>query len=510
MKAYTSRNSYDERDRYTGVREQMGQVRLDSEANLQVDIARVDARRRSGDLAEGSPDDGFRITDTHLLDPVLSLDGWTAVGLDDDDERVITPQLRLVRRDPDTLPHVLRTRGHTAITRRMPGVDLLHLPVPLHPTGATYAAASIVVQVRFDRPPTDDEIVDVRVVVFDGDGAEHDVGAVPAPDAPDAVQASVPWTLVTVPIAALAPLRRGTGADETLVLEWLGPARAAAARHGRRRRAARRATAVSAKATSSCRGGDGTVTGAGRLFVHGLRTFLEHDWRYSLQPDLPDPAPLVRPTPAPDGSVGHHLVFVDVFDEVARGFSHPRIIETALGGEETAVLHPEGHPDPGVAGGRRGIRKAARPDRKRSPDHQRAGGLAARPVPARGTRPVPRSLPLLHQRDHRRGLPRLRERERPGRVPRRPDRDPARRHRLVTGQRRARRSPGDRCRRRRGVGVRRAGGRACVHRGRPGRGGGQPKPARPRAARAPRRRARAAHGELGDRRARAGAGRLDA
>ena len=84
------------------------------------------------------------------------------------------------------------------------------------------------------------------------------------------------------------------------------------------------------------RGGDGTVTGAGRLFVHGLRTFLEHDWRYSLQPDLPDPAPLVRPTPAPDGSVGHHLVFVDVFDEVARGFSHPRIIETALGGEETA------------------------------------------------------------------------------------------------------------------------------------------------------------------------------
>ena len=86
----------------------MGQVRLDSEANLQADIVRGDARRRSGDLVEGSPDDGFRITDTHLLDPVLSLEGWSAVGLAADDERVITP-LRLVRRDPDTLPHVLRT-----------------------------------------------------------------------------------------------------------------------------------------------------------------------------------------------------------------------------------------------------------------------------------------------------------------------------------------------------------------------------------------------------------------
>ena len=335
MKAYTSCNLYDETDRYTGVRETMGQVRLDSEANLQVDIARVDARRRSGDLAEGSPDDGFRITDTHLLDPVLSLDGWTAVGLADDDERVITPQLRLVRRDPDTLPHVLRTRGHTAVTRRMPGVDLLRLPVPLHPTGATYAAASIVVQVRFDRPPTDDEIVDVRAVMFDSDGAEHDVGAVPAPEAPDAVQASVPWTLVTVPSATLAPLRRGAGADETLVLSGWGlrglPPRATVDVD-----ALLAVDAGLGEGDIIVRGGDGTVTGAGRLFVRGLRTFLEHDWRYSLQPDLPEPPPLVRPTPGPDGSIGHHVVFADIFEEVVRGFSEPRVIETALGGEETA------------------------------------------------------------------------------------------------------------------------------------------------------------------------------
>lgn len=335
MKAYTSRNLYDERDRYTGVREQMGQVRLDSEANLQVDITRADARRRSGDLAEGSPDDGFRITDTHLLDPVLTLDGWAAVGLAADDERVITPQLGLVRRDPDTLPHVLRTRGHTAVTRRRPGVDLLRLPVPLHPSGATYAAASIVMQVRFDRPPTDDEIVDVRAVVFDADGAEHDAGAVPAPDAPEAVQASPPWTRVSIPIGALAPLRRGAGPDETCVLTGWGL-------RGLPPRATVDIDALLVVDTGLgegdlvIRGGDGTIPGAGRLFVHGMRTFLEHDWRYSLQPDLPDPEPLVRPTPAPDGSTGHHLVYADIFEEVVRGFAEPSVIEPALGGEETA------------------------------------------------------------------------------------------------------------------------------------------------------------------------------
>lgn len=335
MKAYTSRNLFDERDRFTGVGEQMGQVRLDSEANLQSTIVRTDASRRTEDVVEGSPDDGFRITDTHLLDPVLSLDGWSAVGLDADDDRLITPQLRLVRRDADTLPHVLRTRGHTAVTRRCPGIDLLRLPVPLHPEGTTYAAAALVLQVRFDRPPTDDEDVAVRVVVLDADGAEHDVGPVPVPDAPDAVQDAVPWTQVRVPLADLAPLRRGAGGDESLVLTGWGLS-------GLPPRANVDLDALLAvdgglgEDDLVVRGGDGTVTGAGRLFVRGRRVFLEHDWRYSLQPDLPDPTPLVRPVPAGDGTVDHHLVYLDVFDEVVRGFEDPAIIELALGGEETS------------------------------------------------------------------------------------------------------------------------------------------------------------------------------
>ena len=223
MKAYTSRNTFDERDRFTGVREQMGQVRLDSEANLQVDIVRGDARRRSGDLVEGSPDDGFRITDTHLLDPVLSLDGLERRGPGGRRRAGRSPRsCGSSAAIPTPCPTCCAPAGHTAVTRRMPGVDLLRLPVPLHPEGATYAAASVVVQVRFDRPPTDDEVVDVRVVVLDSDGDEHDVGAAPAPEAPDAVQASAPWISVTVPIADLAPLRRGSGADETLVLAGWG------------------------------------------------------------------------------------------------------------------------------------------------------------------------------------------------------------------------------------------------------------------------------------------------
>ncbi len=335
MKAYTSRHPFDERNRFTAVREQMGQVRLDAEANEQADIVRTDARRRSGDVVEGSPDDGFRITDTHLLDPVLSLDGWTAVGLPADDERVITPQLRLVRRDPDTLPHVLRTRGHTEVIRRLPGIDLLRLPIPLDPAGAGYAASTVVLQVRFDRPPTDDEIVDVRAVVVDVDGATVDVGPVPTPPPAAAVQAAASWTSVPVPLAALAALRRGAGAGETLVLAGWGlrglPPRATVDID-----ALLVTDAGLGEGDLVVRGGDGTVTGAGRLFVNGMRTFLEHDWRYSRQPDLPDPEPLVRPVPAGDGSVDHHLVYLDVFEDVVRGFQDPRLIETALGGEETA------------------------------------------------------------------------------------------------------------------------------------------------------------------------------
>jgi hypothetical protein len=171
VKAYTSRARFDERRRFTAVQEQMGRVRLDSDANEQVVLSRTDARRRSDDLAEGSPDDGFLVTDAHVLDPIRSVDGWGGQGLPADDQRVIPQQLGLVRRDPDTLPHVMRARGYTRVVRTLPApIDLLHLPIPLHPDAATYPAAALILPVRFVRPPTDDEVVEVRVVLLDVDG----------------------------------------------------------------------------------------------------------------------------------------------------------------------------------------------------------------------------------------------------------------------------------------------------------------------------------------------------
>jgi hypothetical protein len=325
VKAYTSRERFDERQRFTGVRERMGQVRLDSEANEQATLVRTDARRRSGDVAEGSPDDGFRVTDTHLLDPVKSTDGWSAEGLPPGDERVIRPELRLARRDPDTLPHVVRSRGHTKVVRRLDApVDLLRLPVPLHPQGATYQAAAIVVQARFLQPPTDDELVDVHVVVLDRDGAEHDVAGIA--ELPEEL------TRISVPLADLAGLRAGAGAEQTLVITGWGmrglPPRAEVDFD------ALLATDASlGESDFVLRGGDGTLAGAGRIYAGGMRSFIERDWRYSLQPDLPDPVPLARPQGA---QPPHHLVYIDIWERPVHAFQDPSLRELALGGEDTA------------------------------------------------------------------------------------------------------------------------------------------------------------------------------
>ncbi|MFB9316984.1 hypothetical protein [Cryptosporangium minutisporangium] len=334
MKAYTSRERFDERRRFTGVRERMGQVRLDSEANEQTVLARTDARRRSADLAEGSPDDGFAIGDAHLIDPITTLDGWSAEGLPADDERVIPRLLRLARRDPETLPHVVRTRGHVAVLHRLPNpLDLLRLPVPLDPAGATYGVAALRVRVRFERPPTDDELVDVRVVVLDREGTEHEVADV---SLPEVSVAATDWTTVRIPRAALDPLG-GTvdGRNQLLLAGW-----------GLRGLPPRAETDLDALLAEDgglgdgdlvIRGGDGTLAGAGRLYAGGLRTFLEHDWRYSRQPDLPDPPPLERPPLDADGEpAGHHLVYADIWERTWHRFQDRFLAEDALPGEETA------------------------------------------------------------------------------------------------------------------------------------------------------------------------------
>ena len=84
------------------------------------------------------------------------------------------------------------------------------------------------------------------------------------------------------------------------------------------------------------RGGDGTLAGAGRIYRHGYRAFIESDFRYSRQPDLPpDQPPLARPAAQPDGQRPTQLVWLDVWERTIHAFQDRFLEESALGGDET-------------------------------------------------------------------------------------------------------------------------------------------------------------------------------
>jgi hypothetical protein len=222
MKAATSVDRFDETRRFTAVGEQMGRVRLDSDANEQSAIWRTEHLRRSGDVAEGSPDDGFRPALTHLVDPLTSLDGWSTIGLAPGDERVIRTTFRLTRRDPETLPRVVHVRGYTGVVRALPRpLDLLRLPVPL--ASATYAATALVLTVRYLRDHTDDEVVTPQVLLVDGAGGEHrvDVDLAPGPET-DLGPAGPPWREHRVDALAVLPRTPLPGGGEAALLTGWG------------------------------------------------------------------------------------------------------------------------------------------------------------------------------------------------------------------------------------------------------------------------------------------------
>ncbi|MEQ1955830.1 hypothetical protein [Mesorhizobium sp. CN2-181] len=327
MKARTSRSRFDERRRFNFVGEEMGRARLDSDANEQAMITRTDAWRRSGDVAEGSPDDGFLVSEYNLLDPVLGLAGWRGAGLPPGDLRNIRMEVGLARRDPESLPQVIRARGVTALHRTFPAwLDLLSRPVSGIEGAATFQAAALIAQIRFDRPPTDDEVVNIRIIFEDAAGQAREV----APVDPG-VQAGE-WRQISVPLAAFAAFPRSNapnGNARLLVRGW-GLA-------GLPPRAEIFVDALLAvdddlpETDLVLRGGDGTVTGAGRVFVAGRRSFIEGDWRYSAQPDLPNPVPLVRP-----GDLSRrHLLYFDISDRPVHSFDDSFLEEPALAGEPT-------------------------------------------------------------------------------------------------------------------------------------------------------------------------------
>ncbi|MEM0947930.1 MAG: hypothetical protein AAGK37_11020 [Pseudomonadota bacterium] len=327
MKSKTSRLRFDEARQFSYVAERMGQPQLDSDANEQAKILTTSARRRTGDIAEGSPDDGFLCADSYLLEPVNGLRGWSVEGLPADDLRDIRTELTLARRDPESLPFVVRARGVTRLRRQFPEpFDLLARPLPLDPASVTFQAATVVVRLRFERPPTDDEIVDIQLRFEDANGDMREVSPI------DPAVRGGDWRRISIPIAAFDAFPRTPrdgGGVGLFVRGWdiagLPP----------RAEVFVDALEVTdddlAETDFVIRGGDGTVPGAGRLFADGLRTFLESDMRYSVQRYLPNPPPLERPA---DLNV-RHLVYVDLFEMPRHSFEDDFIEEIALDGEET-------------------------------------------------------------------------------------------------------------------------------------------------------------------------------
>jgi len=162
----TSRSRFDEWKRFTGVYQRMGQVAVDADWNEEVRLRTVDARRRTSDVADGAPDDGFRICADFVIDPIRSIDGWVATSVSPDDERKPVPELRLDRHDPETLPWVVRSRWHPALRRTLPApINLTAIP---RAASTAFAASALIVELRLERPPADDEIVDIKLVFGDG------------------------------------------------------------------------------------------------------------------------------------------------------------------------------------------------------------------------------------------------------------------------------------------------------------------------------------------------------
>jgi len=317
VKFNTSRDRFDEHRRFSGVYQRMGQVAVDADWNEEVRLRTVDARRRTADVADGSADDGFRICADFVLDSIRSTDGWVATDVPPGDERKPVPELRLDRHDPETLPWVIRSRWHPELRRILPApIDLTAIP---RASSTAFAAAALIFELRLDRPPADDEVVDIQVFVADSDGNQAVVEA-----AGHGLQTSG-WCEIVVAAGEL------TGVDRTRVRSWgvrgLPPV-------ARTWVGALRAVDAGLGNDVVIRGGDGTLAGAGRILVHGHRVFLESDLRFSSQPDFPD-APTLPALPADNSQ--HHFFFLDVWEQTVTALEDPFLLEPALDGVDTAA-----------------------------------------------------------------------------------------------------------------------------------------------------------------------------
>ena len=79
MKTDISKLSFDESKHYLSVYEQMGRVRLDSDANEDAEIGlRREQRQAADTVRTGSPNNGFRVDTYLLLDALDERESWLA------------------------------------------------------------------------------------------------------------------------------------------------------------------------------------------------------------------------------------------------------------------------------------------------------------------------------------------------------------------------------------------------------------------------------------------------
>ena len=316
IRTNTSRFRFDEAKRFTGVYQRMGQVGVDADWNEEVRLRTVDARRRTHDLAEGSPDDGFRIGSDFLVDPIITAAGWSGVNPPPEDQRKIVPELRLDRHDPETLPWVIRARWYEGLTRTLPApIDLTAIPAE-QGGSVGFSASHVVFELEIERVLPDDE--DAEVEVFLGDGTT--TVALPAADYG---YTAGRWNEIVVPVADFV------GLDLTNIVAWgvtdLPPV-------GITRIGGLRVVDPGLGEDVVIRGGDGTIVNAGRILVEGVRVWNEDDLRYSRQPDFPA-APAVPALPD-DGSLAH-VFYLDVWETTVTALEDSSLLEPALDGVDT-------------------------------------------------------------------------------------------------------------------------------------------------------------------------------
>ena len=311
MKSDTSRSRYDEARRFTGVYQQMGRVQLDSDWNEEVAIRTQDARRRSQDLAEGAPSDGFLCGAHFVADRIEGPLGWTPTGLPPGDLRLIPQVLRADRWDSESLPLVLRATGVTAL-RRQSALNFAQVQ-PQH--GPALTPTELLVQVRFESPANLDESGDLRLLFRDGSGNSASFNPALGSALPEQ------WTALRVPLSALGAL------DLSDIVAWgitgIAPRTTIWIGH----------LLLGAPSFSDfvVRGGNGSLE-SGRILVQGVRGVLPRDLRYQHQPDLPQAPDLSLPL-----ATNSHWVLLDLWETLVTDQDDEFLHEAALDGLDTTT-----------------------------------------------------------------------------------------------------------------------------------------------------------------------------